>query len=330
MNINDIAKKAKVSVATVSRVINKSDKVKAETREKILNIMKEYDYTPNIYARALGLNTIKTIGLLCINLSDLYYATAVNLLEKNLRIAGYDVLIYCTGFEKFHKEECIYKLYEKRVDAVITIGVDFIYNIDKAQIENIAKKCPTILINSYEAIDSAYNIYCDEKNAIYLATKKLFDSKCKNIAFLYDKETAGSDSKKNGFIEAIEDFGISKNCILKKCEYDVLKCKEEVSKLLISNKNIDAIITTEDILAVGALKAIYDLDKISKISVVGFNNSMIAKCSTPTLTSIDNLIEAVTSTALNTLTNIFNNVEMPQTTVLSAKIVERESFKFKL
>ena len=72
MNIYDIAKLADVSIATVSRVVNNSPKVSAKTKEKVLAIMKENEYTPNAFARGLGLGTMKTVGIICPDISDIY------------------------------------------------------------------------------------------------------------------------------------------------------------------------------------------------------------------------------------------------------------------
>lgn len=85
MNIYDVSNKAGVSIATVSRVLNGNAKVSSATRNKVLDAMKELDYTPNVFARGLGLNTMNTIGIMCIDSSDIYLANAVYYLEQELR-----------------------------------------------------------------------------------------------------------------------------------------------------------------------------------------------------------------------------------------------------
>ena len=92
VNIYDIAKLADVSIATVSRVVNNSPKVSARTKEKVLAIMKENEYTPNAFARGLGLGTMKTVGIICPDISDIYMAKAVSYLESNLHDHGYDCI----------------------------------------------------------------------------------------------------------------------------------------------------------------------------------------------------------------------------------------------
>ena len=102
MNIYDISKQAGVSIATVSRVINRSDKVSPSTREKVLQVIEQNSYTPNAFARSLGLNSMHTVGILCADSSDVYLASAIYYLERELRQNSYASMLCCTGY---HLEE---------------------------------------------------------------------------------------------------------------------------------------------------------------------------------------------------------------------------------
>lgn len=90
MTIYDISKKAGVSIATVSRVLNGSENVRPSTRKKVMDVIDKYDYTPNAFARGMGLHSLKTIGILCADSSDLFLAKAVYFLEQELQANGYD------------------------------------------------------------------------------------------------------------------------------------------------------------------------------------------------------------------------------------------------
>lgn len=85
MTIYDISKKAGVSIATVSRVLNGSDKVRPSTKKKVMDIIEKYDYTPNAFARGMGLHSLQTIGILCADSSDLFLAKAVYYLDRGCR-----------------------------------------------------------------------------------------------------------------------------------------------------------------------------------------------------------------------------------------------------
>ena len=90
MTIYDISKKAGVSIATVSRVLNGSENVRPSTRKKVMDVIDKYDYTPNAFARGMGLHSLKTIGILCADSSDLFLAKAVYFLEQELQANGYE------------------------------------------------------------------------------------------------------------------------------------------------------------------------------------------------------------------------------------------------
>lgn len=142
MNIYDIASKAGVSIATVSRVLNGKGNVSEKTKEHVLSIIEEMGYTPNIFARGLGLNSIKMVGILCSDVSDIYYATAVSTIEKELRQSGYDSLLCCTGDNIEDRKKSIDLLLSKRVDAILLVGSTFKEKSDNSHILDAAKTFP--------------------------------------------------------------------------------------------------------------------------------------------------------------------------------------------
>ena len=93
VNIYDIAQKAGVSIATVSRVLNNNCHVSEKTRQRVLAVMEDENYSPNVFARGLNLNSIKTVGILYSDASDLFLANAVYYLERYFRKKGYDSLL---------------------------------------------------------------------------------------------------------------------------------------------------------------------------------------------------------------------------------------------
>ena len=115
MTIYDISEKAGVSIATVSRVLNGSSNVSEKTKKKVLDVINQYEYTPNAFARGLGLNTMKTIGIMCADSSDLYLAKAIYYIEQKLRANGYDSILCCTGYELETKMASMNLLITKKV-----------------------------------------------------------------------------------------------------------------------------------------------------------------------------------------------------------------------
>ena len=122
MNIYDIAELAGVSIATVSRVVNDSPMVSEKTKQRVRKVMEENNYTPNVFARGLGLDSMKTVGLMCPNVADAYMARAVAYLEQNLKEYGYDFILYCSGYDDEERRVAVNSILQKRIDALVLIG----------------------------------------------------------------------------------------------------------------------------------------------------------------------------------------------------------------
>ena len=209
MNIYDISQLAGVSIATVSRVINGSDRVSARTRQKVLRVIEENGYTPNAFARGLGLNTMHTVGLLCADSSDPYLAQAVYNLEQELRLNGYDCLLCCTGYARETKEKYLDLLLSKRVDGLIFAGSQFTESApeDNEYIRRAARQVPSVLLGGSLEGPNLYVTQCDERAAMRSAAARLMDSGCESILYLYNSLSFSSRNKLAGYREGCQLCG---------------------------------------------------------------------------------------------------------------------------
>ena len=187
MNIYDVSEKAGVSIATVSRVINGNSNVSEKTRLKVLAVMEEIGYTPNVFARGLGLNTMKTIGIMCTDSSDIYLANAVYYLERELRNNGYDSILCCTGPNLATKKKYLDLLMSKRVDAIILVGSKYLEQkaAENNYIINAAKELPIMLVNGHLDGPNIYSTLCDDEDAVFNVTDSLIRSGRTDIVYLY-------------------------------------------------------------------------------------------------------------------------------------------------
>ena len=126
VNIYDISRHAGVSIATVSRVLNNSPHVSEETRRKVMKVIDGCGYVPNAFARGLGLNTMKTIGLLCPDAADPYLARALACLEHAFRQKHYDCLLSCTNRDLAARRQGVELLTSRHVDGMVLMGSTFI------------------------------------------------------------------------------------------------------------------------------------------------------------------------------------------------------------
>lgn len=326
MNIYDIAERCGVSIATVSRVLNGSRNVSRKTRDKVLKVIQQEDYTPNAFARGLGLNTMRMIGVLCTDVSDTFYAKAVSLVESYLRQKGFDSLLCSTGNNLTDKKKYLELLLAKRVDAVILIGSAFKENVDNSHIENAARQVPVIIINGLVELPGAYCVLCDERAAITENVHLLYQSGCDSILYLYDTLTYSGCEKIEGYKAGLKSTGIPfRENLLVKVPKSVESVAAKTSELLEQGLPFSAVMVSEDLLAVGALKALQKAGRT--MPVIGFNNSILAQCSSPALTSVDNMLETLCPTAVNLLTDILGGKSVPQKVVISSKLVERDTFQ---
>ena len=164
MTIYDISEKAGVSIATVSRVLNGNTNVKPKTKKRVMDVIEEYGYTPNAFARGLGLNTMNTIGILCADSSDLYLAKAVYYIEQYLRENGYNSILCCTGYDLENKKSSLDLLLSKRVDSVVMVGSNFITGNteDNKYIRDAAEQMPIMLLNADFDYPNVYCTLCDD------------------------------------------------------------------------------------------------------------------------------------------------------------------------
>ena len=205
MTIYDISKKAGVSIATVSRVLNGSANVKPKTRKKVMDIIDQYGYKPNAFARGLGLNSMKTIGILCADASDLYLAKAIYFIEQNLRENGYNSVLCCTGYDKEGKKESLNLLLSQHVDSVVMIGSNFIMNNpeDNQYIRDAAASVPVMLLNADFDCSNVYCTLCDDYKATQDATEQMIGSGIKNILYLYNSNSYSGLKKLAGYQNAL-------------------------------------------------------------------------------------------------------------------------------
>jgi LacI family transcriptional regulator len=335
MNIYDVSKKAGVSIATVSRVINGNSNVSEKTKEKVLKVIEEYQYTPNAFARGLGLNSMRTVGIMCADSSDPHLATAIYYLEQALRNNGYDALLCCTGYDLSEKQKYLDLLLSKRTDAVILVGSNFVEadNANNDYIREAASQVPIMILNAALDGNNIYCTLCDDYLAVYDATSALIKSGLKNILYLYNSESYSGNRKMSGYLAAMDALYpdlAKKQELVHFIHGSLLEVRDYLTSLSKKGLKPEAIVASDDILAIGALKFAreHGINVPDQLSIIGYNNSIVALCSEPELTSVDNKLETLCSNCITTLMGVLNNQAVPHKTVYSADLIKRQTTRF--
>lgn len=336
MTIYDISKMAGVSIATVSRVLNGNTNVRPKTKKKVLDVIEQCGYTPNAFARGLGLNTMRTIGILCADSSDLYLAKAIYHIEQSLRAGGYNSILCCTGYELESKKTSLNLLLSQRVDSVIMIGSHFIESNDEDNqyIREAALQIPFMLLNADFDCFNVFCTLCDDFKAMQDATLSLLDYGIHDILYLYNSQSYSGLRKLSGYQSAyhLKDLTPKKqyqqyypgghNDFESACNF--------LNELKSNGLTFHAVVASDDILAAAAVKyaRANQISIPDELAIIGYNNSILSTCCEPELTSVDNRLERICKQLVKTLIDTLDNKEMPQKTIFSGELIKRGTTPF--
>jgi len=329
MNIHDIAREAGVSIATVSRVLNKSDKVHERTREKVQAIIDRVGYTPNALARGLLTSKTRSIGVLTVDILNPYYATVIHSIERNLSMRNYYLFLCNTGGS--HKEimKYIRVLMEKRVDALVFVGSIYKDKEGDSLILEIAEKIPVILINAVVDSPKVHCILCDDRMGIRLSTEAMIKGGRKKILFLNTPETPSARIKEESFLETIKAYA-AQGVTFKIIKTEIRKLSDLPYKIKMSYRNefYDGLIATDDLFANVAVNTLHYLriEIPKQVWVIGYNNSYVTEQTYPCLSSIDSRMEELGIECSARLTALLKGEPIhDRIKYLEPRIVKKES-----
>ena len=316
MNIYDIAKLAGVSIATVSRVVNNSPNVSERTKQRVLAVMEEHHYTPNVFARGLGLDSMKTIGIVCPDVRDAYVAGLVASLEGRLREYGYDCILYCSGYKKEKKEQAVELILQKRIDALVLAGSTYagggLQKKETDYIRQAAAQVPVFVMNGRIDGENIYCVYSSDYQATYETASAMIESGRSKILFLTDSHSYSANKKLEGYEAALRDHGLP---VLGSRKLYTKNQVHYVRDILLARKDLDfdSVLATDDGLAVGAVKYAHArrLQIPKDLCIVGYNNSELAVCCEPELSSIDNFAQELCGMVIDEMMGLLREETTP-------------------
>ncbi len=314
--IKDIAKMANVSIATVSRVINETGSVSKKTEKKINDIIKEIHYVPNNVARSLVKQNSKTIGVVVADIMNPFYSEIIRAIQDQADIDGYSV-ISCNSDEDMDKEkQCIQMLLENQVSGIIFAGGRGKGDYYNAHIVDLAQKVPVVLADEYQSGDNIYSIVCNKSKGAFEAVSYLIELGHKRIAIINGyQEYKPSIEKLNGYKKALKEAGIPfKEEYVKYGDYHVNGGERNIKELMTLDEPPTAVFTANDLMAMGAIKALKGLGYRvpADVSVIGFDDIMMNEYTIPNLTSVRQEMTAQGQLAVQILHQLFTGEKKPK------------------
>ncbi len=330
ITIKDVAKKANVSISTVSRVINDSKPVSDDIKIRVVKVIKELGYKPNPIARSLVTKKSRLLGVLIPDISDLYISELLNAIEEVAKTYDYDTIL-CNSYGNAKSEEHYLKLLQaKQVEGMIFLT----YKLSQSHKEFFeTSNMPVVMINRNSEDLGISSVSINHKEAINEMTQKLFDYGHEKIALIRNGKTNDifGEDHLSGFIKAHNDNEVKfDEGLVFEGEFKVDKAYD-ICKNLIESKNLPtAIIATTDAMAVGAINCLVDngYDVPGDVSVVGFYDTQLAKLYRPQLTVVKQPIYDIGAIAIRLLIKQINgDVKDTKPFILPHSIVERDSLK---
>ena len=336
LTIKDIAKEFNVSISTVSKALNNSYEISTSTKEKIQKFAKENNYKPNFNALSLKNRQTKTIGIIIPNMLNYFFAQVFKGIEKVANDRGYKI-ISCISNESYTKEvETIEMLSNGIIDGfILSLAEETILKNDFSHLkEMINNNTPIVMFDRVADDIDCDKVITDDFIGTVNTVNHLVKTGSKNIAFIstISKLKIG-EKRKHGYLKGLEENNITvnRNLIIDILEDDY-KEYENILTPIFDNNTIDAVIATDESSAIAAMKvAIKKGFKVPQnFSVISFSNGILARHSSPKMTTISQHGEIMGATAAEILIDKLekkNTPEKPKTVVIKTNLVERNSTK---
>ncbi|CAM4085030.1 LacI family transcriptional regulator [Paenibacillus alkaliterrae] len=303
--IYDVAREAGVSIATVSKVINAKGKISQERREEIFAIMERLHYQPSVIASALTGKHTFTLGLLIPDIANPFFGEVARAVEDRGHQLGYSVIICSTDNKDERIEQYISVLKQKRVDGII-IGTGM-ENTDI--LRDLGESMPVVIIGREVSAVSVHTVVADDWQGGRSAAEHLLLLGHRRMAVLSESLTVSSSRERlHGFKQRLGEEGVMMSeRHVRPCKQRMEDGKREAAALLQGSDRPTAIFCCNDLLAVGALQAAKEagIRVPSELSVVSFDNTILASVTDPPLTSIAQPMEQLGASAVDLLLEQF-------------------------
>ncbi len=335
ITIKEIAQLCGVGVSTVSRAINNHPDINEDTRKKIMDTIRAYNYVPNNSARNLKRSASKTIAILVKGISNPFFGTIIEVLEREIIRNRYT--FYMQQVEELEDEVqvAIQLEKEKRLKGIIFLGGMYQHPEEKLRQLTVPSVILTVNMQLPEDITNCGVVSIDDENESYRMTDYLCRQGYKRIAIM----TAGEDDKSiglsrlRGYQRALEAHGLpyrEELTVYMRRDaqtYTIHNGYEVTKEFLQRTRDVDCLYCIADTLAVGACRAIFDagLRVPEDIAVAGFDGTDMAQFYHPSITTICQPREQMAERAVSMLMDMMKKKMNGQKDIFEAQMREGES-----
>lgn len=288
MNIREIARRAKVSTATVSRTINRHPGVQPQLAKRVLKVVEEMGYFPSTQARALVSGRSRIFGLIVSEITNPFFPEIVHVFEETAIQHNYEILVTSTVHDTERMKSAVRRMLEHRVEgvAVMTFGMEESL-LDDLKLRNV----PLVFVDVAPARPRVSNIRIDYLHGIRQAVQHLAALRHERIAFITGPLTLKSaHARKEAFVQSMSEIGMEPEPrFIVEGDHTLEGGQQAFAKLWSLKARPTAILCSNDMTAIGVMRESYG-KKIpipGELSVIGFDNIHLAQYILPPLTTIE-------------------------------------------
>jgi DNA-binding LacI/PurR family transcriptional regulator len=287
MNIKEVARLAKVSTATVSRTINGSDKVTAETAERVRQAIDALKFYPNTNARALGSGRSSLYGLIISDITNPFFPELVKSFEDVAVQFGQEVLIANTNYDPHRMEVCVTRMLQRKVDGVAIMTSEMEEHLVD---EMSSRRIPLVFLDTGTPQKGISNIAIDYASGIDAAVGHLTSLGHTAIGFISGPmDLTSARVRRRAFVNSLKRKGLSLNReFIEEGNHRMDGGHEAMARLLEKPVRPTAVLTSNDMTAIGAMGAIFErgLKVPQDISLIGFDDIDLSAFTQPGLTTV--------------------------------------------
>lgn len=325
VSIQDIAKEAGVSVATVSRIMNRSNRVRPETERKVREVMEKYNYHPNYSARNLRKMETNVVFILMSTIVNPFLAKVVKGIEDASAELGYHTMI-CNTYDDAERDTMYLELVKKKfADGAIIIGS----NLKPQELRKTVGSIPIVQCSEYVIDVGIPRVSIDNKAAAYDATEHLIKCGKKRIVHITVKNNYISTKLRlEGYKQALSDYGIPFDPeLVVTGNYGYKNALSVMNEFFDSGKSCDGIFAISDRMAAGAIKSSlrHGFDVPTDIGIVGFDNVDISRMLRPEITTISQNEHEMGVASMNMIARLIAGKETCNSITLKHELIVRES-----
>jgi LacI family sucrose operon transcriptional repressor len=322
ITLKDVAKKAGVTVTTVSRVLNNRGYISDKTRNKVYQVMKELNYQPNEIARSLSKKKSNIIGIIIPTVSHPFFSELSFYLEAYAYQKGYKIMLCNSQHDPKKEKEYTEMLRGNQVDGIIMAS----HTMEVSEYENL--DLPIVTFD--RQIEGIPYISSDNYKGASLATNLLIDKGCKKLAYISGSLSLNLLANKRN--EAFINIAQSRNVdyITAQTDMNVFNTQQYeglIRNLFKEHPDIDGVFASSDLIAANAIKVSRQFNKRipEDIKVIGYDDIQMSSLLTPELTTIRQPIEEMSSLAIELLNKQINDDDVEIDNILPVALIERQT-----